>query len=104
KRNGQGLDAGLFPPRGLVTMPMDLAVMQPANRDRELVADLAPKRTGLGKAQVMWVGRRAATYEARLGRDEPAVLFVAQADGLCGDAAATDVEFARDRGRLSAGL
>ena len=66
--------------------------MEPANRHGELVTDLSPERSWLGKAQVMWVGRRATAQEARLGRDEPAVLLVAQADGLCGHAAA-DVVF-----------
>ena len=85
-------------------MSMDLAVMEPTNRHGELVADLSPERTGLGKAQMMWVGRRATTHETRLGRDEPAVLLVAQTDGLCGDAAAANVEFVWGSGRLSAGL
>ena len=76
-------------------MSMDLAVMEPTDRHSELVADLSPERTGLGKAQVMRVGRCATAHEARLGRDEPAVLLVAQADGLCGDAAAAHVEFVR---------
>ena len=78
--------------------------MQTANRYGELVADLSPERTGLGKAQVMWIGWCAATHEARLGRDEPAVLFVAQADGLCRDVAAADVRSIGGSGRLSAGL
>ena len=67
-------------------MSMDLAVMKATNRHGEFVAYLSSERTGLGKAQVMRVGRCAATYETRLGRDEPAVLLVAQAYGLCGDA------------------
>ena len=47
-------------------------MMEATNRHRELIADLAPKRAGLGKAQVMRVGRCAATHEARLGRFCPA--------------------------------
>ena len=85
-------------------MSVDLAVMKPANRHGELVADLSPERTGLGKAQVMWVGWRAAAHEARLGRDEPTVLLVAQPDALCRDAAAADVRSIGGSGRLSAGL
>ena len=73
-------------------MSVDLAVMEPTNRHGELVADLSSERTGLGKAQMMRVGRCAAAYEARLGRDEPAMLLVTQADGLCSDAATTGVE------------
>jgi len=60
KRNGQGLDACPAPPCGFVAVSVDLAVMQTANRYGELVADLSPERTGLGKAQVMRVGRCAA--------------------------------------------
>ena len=85
-------------------MSVDLAVMEPTDWHGELVADLSPERTGLGKAQVMWVGRRATAHEARLGRDEPAVFFVAQADGLCRDVAAADVRSIGGSGRLSAGL
>ena len=85
-------------------MSVDLPVMEPANRHGELVADLSPERTGLGKAQVMWVGRRATTHETRLGRDEPTVFFVAQPNGLCGDAAATDMRFIVEGGRLPTGL
>ena len=78
--------------------------MEAAYRHGELIADLSPERTGLGKAQVMWVGRCATAHEARLGRDEPAVFFVAQADGLCRDVAAADVRSIGGSGRLSAGL
>ena len=88
KRNGQGFDTGFSPPCGLVTVSVDLTVMEPADGHNELVADLSAERTGLGEAQVMWVGRGATAQEAGLGRYELAVLLVAQADGLCGDAAA----------------
>ena len=85
-------------------MAVDLAVMEPADRHGKLVADLSPERSRLGKAQVMGVGRRATAHEARLGRDEPAVFFVAQSNGLCRDAAAADVRSIGGSGRLSAGL
>ena len=87
ERHGQRLDTGPGPPCGLVTVSVDLAVMEATNRHAELVAHLAPKGTRLGKAQVMRVGRCAAADEARMGCDEPAVLLVTQADGLCGNAA-----------------
>ena len=104
KRDGQGLDTCPAPPRGFVAMSVDLAVMEPADWHGELVADLAPERTGLGKAQVMGIGRRTTAHEARLGRDEPAVLLVAQPDCLCGDAAAADLRFIGGSGRLPSGL
>jgi hypothetical protein len=43
---------------------MDFAVVQPAERDGELVADPAPERANLGKAQVMRVARRSPADEA----------------------------------------
>ena len=64
-------------------MSVDLAVMEATNRHGELIAHLASKRLGLGKAQVMRVCGCAAAHEAWLVRDEDAVLLVAQADGLC---------------------
>ena len=63
-------------------MSMDLAVMEPANGHGELVADLSPERTGLGKAQVMWVGRRAAAHEACLSQNESSMLLIAQTNRL----------------------
>src|SRR5262249_31941699 len=78
----QRLDARLLPPRCFVTLPVNFAMMQPTNRYRELIAHLASKRRGLGKAQVMRVGGYSAAHQARLARDEGAVLFVAQADDL----------------------
>ena len=61
---------------------MQFAVVKPANRDRILVAHLAAERAGLGKADVMRFGWGSAADEARLGRDELAMLLVAQANGL----------------------
>ncbi len=53
--NGR-IDTGFFPPRSFVTAVMDFAVMPPAERDGELVADFAAKRPGLRKSQVVGVG------------------------------------------------
>jgi hypothetical protein len=47
------IDTGFFPPRSFVTAMMDFAVMPPAERDGELVADFAAKRPGLRKSQVV---------------------------------------------------
>jgi hypothetical protein len=42
RASGDGrIDACLFPPRRFITRAMDLAVMSPAERDGELIADLA---------------------------------------------------------------
>ena len=68
-------------------------MMEAANRDRELVADLSAQRAGLGKAQMMRFGGRAATDDARVFGDKFAVLLVAQANGLAGDAASSGRDF-----------
>ena len=36
-------------------MPVDFAMVEPTNRDGELIAHLSPERARLGKAQVMRV-------------------------------------------------
>lgn len=64
KRNRQRIDVDAFPPYGLVTGPMQLAVMDTAHRDRELVADLAGECPRLRKAQMVGVGRVAAAHQA----------------------------------------
>ena len=48
-----------------------------AERDRELVADLASKRLMLGKPQVVRISRLAATDQAWLFADELDMSFVA---------------------------
>jgi len=45
---------------------MQLPMMTAAERDSELVADFEAKRSGLSKAQVMWIGRLPAADEAGL--------------------------------------
>ena len=57
---------------------MQLAVMDPANRDCELVAHASPERTRLCKREVMRIRWHAATHKAGLSEHEPAVLLVAQ--------------------------
>ena len=49
---------------------MKLAVMDPANRDGELVAHSVSKRTRLGKREVMRIRRHAATHKTRLPQYE----------------------------------
>jgi hypothetical protein len=43
-------------------MPVQLAVMDPAKRDSELIADLAAERRRLGKTQMMSVRGRAPAH------------------------------------------
>src|SRR5262245_2293117 len=61
---------------------MKLAVMDPANRDGELVAHSISKRTRLGKREVMRIRWYAAAHKTRLPEDELPVALIAQADGF----------------------
>jgi len=61
---------------------MRLAVVTAAERDHELVADLAAERAWLCEPQVMGVGGFAAADQTGLGGDEPKVLPVAVAPRL----------------------
>jgi hypothetical protein len=45
------VDAGVPPPRALVACAMHRPMMAAAERDRELIADLAAERTGLGESE-----------------------------------------------------
>src|SRR5271166_2878213 len=70
--------------------------METADGDRVFVADLPPERAWLGEANMMRFRRRPATDNTGLTGDELAVLFVAQANGLCGN---TTAARARPRGQ-----
>ena len=71
------IDASLDPPGGLVTAVMDLTMMAPAERDCELVTNLATKRRRLCKSQVMGVGGPTATDQARVFGNRLDMLAVA---------------------------
>jgi hypothetical protein len=57
---------------------MQLAMVSPADRHNELVAHSAPERAGLGKGQVMRIGRHTAAYKAGLPQHEFSVVLIAQ--------------------------
>jgi len=65
RRNWQRIDIELLPPCGLITRAMKLAVMDPANRDSELVAHSVSNSVSkrLGKREVMRIRRRAAAHK-----------------------------------------
>jgi len=56
---------------------MHRTVMPPTERDRELIADLAAERAGLGESEVVGIRRLAAAHETRLLGDIAQVLPVA---------------------------
>jgi hypothetical protein len=59
---------------------MQLAVMEPADRDDELVADSASESARLGKREVVRVRRHTAAHKARLPQHEFPVVLIAQAN------------------------
>jgi hypothetical protein len=59
---------------------MKLVVVDPADRDNELVAHPTPKRAGLCEGEVVRVGGHAAAHEAGLPDQESSMVFVAQAN------------------------
>ena len=65
------------PPCGFVAAAVDLAMMPAAQRDGELIADLAAERPALGKSQVMGVRGLSAANQARVLGDRPDVIPVA---------------------------
>ena len=61
---------------------MQIAVVNAAQRYRELVADLAPKGARLPKLDVMRIGRTAAADKARLRTHEISMRLIAFAGRL----------------------
>jgi hypothetical protein len=59
-----------------------LAMMEAANRNRELIADLAAQRTRLGKTKMMRIGWFAVAHNPRLLGHKFEVVLIAQAHGL----------------------
>ena len=80
KSNRERVDLDLIPPRSLVGVAMELAVMDPTNRDRELVANSTAQRPRLRKPEMMGIRGRTPAYEARLPGHEFQVVLVAHAN------------------------
>src|SRR5262245_53280621 len=76
------IDLQVFPPSHFVACLMQLPVMPSTERYGELIADLHPKRSGLGETQVMRIGGLTSADKTRLGRDELEMRFVSQPLGL----------------------
>jgi hypothetical protein len=80
ERDWKWINVDLGPPRGLVTLAMKLAVVDPTNRDGELIAHSVSECTRLRKREVMRIRRRPAAYKARLPGHELPVLLIAKAN------------------------
>ena len=78
----QRIDVRLAPPRGFVSVAMELAMMPAAEGHRELIAGLSAKRPALDKAQVVGVTGSSSADQAGLLGDEADVVAVADAPGL----------------------
>ena len=74
---GQWIDSRSAPPRSFVAVAMKLAMMPPAQRDGELIADLAPESPRLGETQMMRVRRAATADKTRLLGDIANMLAIA---------------------------
>jgi hypothetical protein len=70
------------PPRGFIAATMELTMMSAAQRDGELIADLASERAALREAQMVRVRRLPAANEARLRGHISDVVAVANAARL----------------------
>ena len=76
------IDFVFVPPFGFVSAPVQGAMMKPAERDRELVADAAAKGGRLREPDVMGVRRASLTDEAGLRSNKFKVRAVAVAARL----------------------
>ena len=88
-RDRQRIELDALPPGGLVTVPVQLAMMDPTHRNGKLIADLASQGPRLGKAQMVGVCGRSTADQAWLPGHELAMVLVAQPDGLGRNAAAS---------------
>ena len=76
-RRHDRINTRLVPPCRLVAGAMDFAMVATAQRDGELIADLAAERSTLRETQMMGVGWTSTTNQTRLLRDIPDVVAVA---------------------------
>ena len=67
---------------------MQLAMVETAHRDGELVAGFSPERPRLREAEMMRLGRHSPANDAGLPCYEFTMLLVAQPDGFSRDAPA----------------
>jgi hypothetical protein len=60
----QGINTELPPPHPFVAVPVQFAMVGPAQRHREFIADLARQRAGLREFQMVGIRRAAAASKA----------------------------------------
>src|SRR5579863_4387532 len=81
----QGIDPLALPPRVLVAASMQLAVMKPAQRNREAIADFPPHRALFCKLEVVGIRRGSTTRQTGLGGHKLQMMAVALPHGLADD-------------------
>ena len=67
-RDREGINPLARPPGPLIAASVEFTMVQPADRDREPIADFPPHRPLLGKLDVVGIRRGAAANKARLPR------------------------------------
>jgi hypothetical protein len=72
--NDGRIDAGVLPPPGFIAATVDLAMMSSAQRNGELIADLAPEGSALRKAEVVSIHGSSAADQAGVADDRLNVL------------------------------
>src|SRR4029077_10911392 len=88
----EGIYRPSLPPGDLVSMAMDVTVMNPAQGHRELVAHFQPHRPRLGKSEVVGVGGASSADQTRLRRHEFEMGFITESTWLAeGELALVDL-------------
>ena len=72
----------MLPPCAFITGAMNLAVVDPAERDHEFITHLPAQRSWLHEAEVVRIRMLSPTNEARLLSNKSQMLFVAMASRL----------------------
>jgi len=80
--NSKSINAGLFPPCNFITRAVNFAMVAPAERDGELVADLASQRAQLREPEMVGVGWLSSAYQAWTHCDVFDVLAIAKSTRL----------------------
>ena len=75
----QGINLLPLPPGPLIARRVEVPVMQGAQRHREGIRDFAAQGAGLGKLQVVRLGRLAPADQAGVRGHKPQVILVAEA-------------------------
>src|ERR1043165_9170653 len=101
-RGAGRIEPAFLPPPSFITVTMQLAMMSPAERDGEFVADLATECTKLRESQMVGIARLptadqarlldhmpdmiAVTHAARFGEDKHTLVYLRCRAGLFGQA------------------